>query len=248
MAAMDNQLVRLYRDIDGWAAEEKETEQNVQRLMLLIRDLDEEIAIATENEAQGLIPPVPFDFGTASQQRGALYGDLEGAHQRLTNLRRSPRQRLRLQYYLEACHSIDLAMPARDILPSTSEVSDHEVIESIAYPQHIVPAVDFAEEQMDIWHKLAGSPVMRNNARYPSFIELEWVRATVDGNIVGCPYSLSAFMGYAVNEAVGAIMNQIAQEDQLIQSLQIQREFSFDSYMRTPGVFLFYLCLCMCHF
>ncbi|KAM0518988.1 hypothetical protein ACHAPE_003979 [Trichoderma viride] len=219
MAAMNNQLVRPYRDIDGWAAAE---EQNVQTLMHLILDLDEEIAIAAENEAQGLLPSVPFDFGAASQQRGTLYGDLQVARQRLTNLQRSLHQRLRLQYYLEACHSIDLAMPARDVLPSTPEVSEHEVIESIAYPRHIVPAVDFAEEQMDIWHKLAASPVLHHDACYSNFLELEWVRATVDGNIVGCPYSLSAFMGYAVDRAVKAIMNRIAQEDQLIQSLGIR--------------------------
>jgi hypothetical protein len=238
MAAMNNQLVRPYRDIDGWAAQETATEQNVQGLMRLILDLDEEIAIAAENEAQGLLPSVPFDFGAASQQRVTLYNDLQEEQQRLANLQRSPRQRLRLQYHLEACHSIDLAMPARDVLPSTPEVSEHGVIESIVYPRHIVPAVDFAEEQMAIWHKLAATTVLRNDACYPNFITLEWVRATVDSNIVSCPYSLYAFMRCAVDDAVKAIMNRIAQEDQLIQSLQIRREFSFDSHKRTPGVFL----------
>ncbi|UKZ61139.1 uncharacterized protein TrAtP1_002410 [Trichoderma atroviride] len=221
---MDNQLVRIYRDIEHWDALTKDAEQDVRRIMRNIMALDEQIAIANGYPDQELLQSYEFAVQMANLglEREALYNEWVATNGRLKELRSIPRQRLELQEYLEACHSIDLAMPARDILPSRFEViTDEAEIESTIYPQHIVPATDFAAKQMDIWSRLSQGPEICDGAWYTGYLELEWIRAKVDANIVGCPHSLFTFMGDTVDEAVTDILGRIVKDGHLVQSLGI---------------------------
>lgn len=234
MAAMDTALVRTYRDIDGWDARRRDTQGLVQTLWRSIMNLDEQIAIIRANAPPGYIETwgfISFAHGQAVMTRARLYNQLVNANQLLRELRDAPNRETRLQEYLEACHSIDLAIKARDLLPPISEVLQHDVIERTLFPQHLVPATDFAVDQMSVWRNLIWSADLRFRACYPSFNELEFLRAHVDGSIVSCPGSLFKFMKMAVDEAVNAILDQIVRERNLVRALEIDREFDFDSYM-----------------
>lgn len=238
MATMDNGLVRTYRDIDAWAAKTRDAESTVRALWSNIINLDEQIAIAEADATPGHLAIggfISFDHEVAVMTRGRLYDQLIHTNQQLRELREAPRRKTKLQEYLEACHSIDLAMPSRDILPPSSEVMEHEEIQHALFPQHLVPAKDFAADQMRIWRKLAWSIDLRAKACYSSLIDLEWMRSQVDGNIVSCSGSLFRFIKMAVDEAVIAIMDQIAKERELVQKLEIEGEFYSDSYFRTLG-------------
>ncbi|KAK1252190.1 hypothetical protein MKX08_003377 [Trichoderma sp. CBMAI-0020] len=224
MATMDNQLVRVCRDIDGWDIMVQETEQSVRTVMRSIMALDEQIAIAHENPDQEILESYEFAvmINNLQLERAALYNQWVDTNERLRQLRILPQLRIGLQEYLEAWHSIDLAMPARDILPTRFEVSTHDEIERTIYPQYIVPAVIFATQQMLIWQRLSHSRGFCAGAWYTSFLGLEWTRARVDANIVGCSPSLFTFMQSTVDEAVLEILNQIAEDDQLVDNLGIR--------------------------
>ncbi|PTB36285.1 hypothetical protein M441DRAFT_178139 [Trichoderma asperellum CBS 433.97] len=220
MSATEGALIRVYRDIEG---DERQIQHNLAalaRTRLEIRNLGERIC-----DAHGRAPDAaPLDGNAIFQlhvQRAMLYRQLAAADQQIAALHQGPRALLRLQGYLEACHSIDLAMPARDLLVPAPEVKTHDRILPKRWPRSIVPAPDFAAKQLRIWSRMADSAELRTNACYPSITDLEWVRGTVDGIHVGCVSSLAGFMHRTVDEAVDTILDHIVQSESLVNGLEI---------------------------
>jgi hypothetical protein len=225
MATLNNQLVRVHRDVQ---AENLEIQANLARInnaRFSILDVDNETALA--NQHRLLYPADPFDHLAAFGRylmRQSLYNDLVLANQRIEELRQMPHRPLTLQQYLEACHSIHLAMPARDLLDPPSEVATHDDLQRWIYPKFIKPSTDFAAQQLGVWRQLAQSHALRTDTWYPSIFELEWTRNGVDRRIVSCKESTFEFMTTTVYEAVDTILDHIVQDDNLVEGLGLEGE------------------------
>lgn len=234
MAAMDTGVVRVYRDIEGDVRGIQDAFQKVDTIRLEITGLDDEISVARENLSLS-----PSDGSKAQQvrqrerKRDILYQQLEVTSQRFLELRQRPTRPFTLQVYLEACHSVFLAMPARDLLVPAHEARTHDEIRPMSYPRDIVPSTDFAAKQLGIWNELAQSDDLGTEAWYPSVSELEWMRQGVDGYLVGCQQSLFQFMQSTVDNVVDKILDHIVQDEYLLEGLKIGGEFRFP--YETPG-------------
>lgn len=218
MATTNYIVVRAYRDAEAWDLLIQRCVDKVGAIWRQIRDLDEAIAVGN----------LPSDSPEA-RQRDSLLDVWQAAQRDLYNKQRQPHQPLGLQDYLEACHSIDVAMPARDVLDPAVEVATHGQLRGRSYPRHIEPSAGFAAEQLGVWHGLASSFSLGNECSFPCLAALEAERQYGDNRIVGCSGSLSRFMKGSVEGPVERILEVIAQDARLCASLGVRGEFLLPS-------------------
>ncbi|KAL6900005.1 hypothetical protein GGI43DRAFT_427727 [Trichoderma evansii] len=220
MATTESGVVRVYRDIEGNERKAQDLFQSIVGMRRRVIDLDEKIyAIRPDMRQLSLAELFMVRFLNIIMM--VLNRMIDVTDEAIKELQRWPKRRLTLQTYLDACHSLDIAMSAQDLLVSAPEVRAHGNIQPKLYPGYIAPSPDFATKQLGIWNKLAGNAALRTEACYPSIEDLEWLREELDNRPVGCQWSLFKFMRSAVDEAVDKIMGRIAQNERLVHKFEI---------------------------
>ncbi|KAL7918457.1 hypothetical protein ACQKWADRAFT_330772 [Trichoderma austrokoningii] len=222
MATTDNEVTRVYRDAETWNSFLQRCVDNINYTRRQILALDEVIFAGNANH-RPLPPNSPETF-----QRASLYHYWRNATWDLQVKRQLPYAPLDLQTYLESLHSIDLEMPARDMLDWAPDAAPQPTW----YPQSIEPSTQFAAKQLDVWHELASSFSLRHEACFPSLAHLEWEQRQGGNRIVGCSQSLLWFMKGTVDGPVERILDHIVKDPHLVDSLGVKDIIRYDDYHR----------------
>ncbi|KAG4255571.1 hypothetical protein BFJ72_g14903 [Fusarium proliferatum] len=83
---------------------------------------------------------------------------------------------LTLQQYLEACHSLSLAVEIINDRSLTTQGDTTNPTDRI-YPRRIIPWTTFATEQENIWDEISPSHSFSSQTAFPSPHELDYVRS-----------------------------------------------------------------------
>ncbi|EPE03243.1 serine threonine protein kinase [Ophiostoma piceae UAMH 11346] len=134
---------------------------------------------------------------------------------------------LTLQQYLEACHSLSLAI---EVITDRSLTTQGDTTNPTGriYPRRIIPWTTFAKEQENVWDQLSFSPSFSSQATFPSQHQLDYVRSLLRpvSSEIGLRNSERDVVENAVQKLMDATYNNLS----LRSHLGIDGTVTFESH------------------
>ncbi|KAJ2974721.1 hypothetical protein NUW58_g8564 [Xylaria curta] len=131
-----------------------------------------------------------------------------------------------LPQYLEACHSLHLAI--RDVSPGfTTTQSNLTNPTGQILPRRIVLWHDFADRQDAVWDQLAVGKSFSSKLNFPSLSQLEYVRSTLDP--ISSQFGLQSFERNTVERPVRKLFDTAYDDPQLRLDLNLGGDIGFES-------------------
>ncbi|ORY64925.1 uncharacterized protein BCR38DRAFT_513253 [Pseudomassariella vexata] len=138
-----------------------------------------------------------------------------------------PSQLQTLQPYLEACHSLNLAIPIVTD-PSSTTQGDTTNPTGRRFTQRIVPWRDFAARQAGVCNRLAAGRSFSSRPLFPAPIQLKYVKSML--------YPISSEIGFRIFEhetvenAVRTLFSEAYSDPELRSALDLQCTITFESH------------------
>ncbi|OAQ58143.1 serine/threonine protein kinase [Pochonia chlamydosporia 170] len=132
-----------------------------------------------------------------------------------------------LQQYLEACHSLDIAV---DVVTDRSLTTQGDTTNPAGriFPRRIIPWEDFPVRQQEIWERLSVSPGFSAQTVYPSQHQLSYVKSILQP--VSSEIGLRHFERDVVENAVQKLVDEIYKDPILRESLGLKGTVTFESH------------------
>ncbi|KAF5136461.1 hypothetical protein E5D57_000223 [Metarhizium anisopliae] len=133
---------------------------------------------------------------------------------------------LDLQQYLEACHSLDLAI---DVVTDRSLTTQGETTNPTGriFPRRIIPWDSFAMRQEEIWNDLSISDLLPKPS-FPSYHQMEYVKSLLKP--ISSELGLRDFERDVVENAVQKLVDRAHTDPSLRNSLGLQGTVTFESH------------------
>ncbi|KJK88393.1 hypothetical protein H633G_07733 [Metarhizium anisopliae BRIP 53284] len=133
---------------------------------------------------------------------------------------------LDLQQYLEACHSLDLAI---DVVTDRSLTTQGETTNPTGriFPRRIIPWDSFAMRQEEIWTDLSISDLLPKPS-FPSYHQMEYVKSLLKP--ISSELGLRDFERDVVENAVQKLVDRAHTDPSLRNSLGLQGTVTFESH------------------
>ncbi|EEU47048.1 uncharacterized protein NECHADRAFT_35371 [Fusarium vanettenii 77-13-4] len=131
------------------------------------------------------------------------------------------------QQYLEACHSLGLALKIITDRPLTElEPEDTTNPAGRICPRRIIPWTTFAREQEKVWDKLSFSPSFSSQATFPSRHQLDYVKSLLSP--VSCEMGLRISQRDVVENAAQILVDATYNDSSLRSYLSLGGTVAFD--------------------
>lgn len=153
------------------------------------------------------------------EQRRRELAEADARHSQPTNITQ----------YLEACHTLSLALEVVTDATSTTQ-GDTTKPAGRPYPQRILPWDDFPTRQEKVWEML--SPPYNNKQAYPSPHQLEYVRKYLDP--ISSELGLRHFARETVENPVRTLIEEVYKDEQLREALKLHGTMMFESHTNLP--------------
>ncbi|CAM1508767.1 Fc.00g056150.m01.CDS01 [Cosmosporella sp. VM-42] len=141
--------------------------------------------------------------------------------------RASASQPLTLYQYLEACHSLSLAIKVvTDRSLTTQGDTTHPT--GRIYPRRIIPWNAFAEKQEEVWNRLSFSHLFASQAVFPSQHQLDYVRSLL--HPVSSELELRSGQRDVAENAVQKLMDETYKDPLLASHLDLDGTVTFESH------------------
>ncbi|KAH7012653.1 uncharacterized protein B0I36DRAFT_369779 [Microdochium trichocladiopsis] len=132
-----------------------------------------------------------------------------------------------LQQYLEACHSLNLAIQVVTDQSLTTQGDTTNPTGRI-FPRRIIPWDDFATRQGEIWDDLSISDLFSSLPTFPSQHQLEYVRSLLKP--ISSELGLRDFERDVIENAVQKLVDRAYMDPLLRSSLGLQGTVTFESH------------------
>ncbi|KAJ2894395.1 hypothetical protein MKZ38_007561 [Zalerion maritima] len=132
-----------------------------------------------------------------------------------------------LQQYLEACHSLNLAIQVVTD-PSLTTQGDTTNPTGRIFPRQIIPWDNFAEKQEEVWNELATGQLFSSQAAFPSRHQLEYVKSLLKP--ISSELGLRDFERDVVENAVQKLVDMACTDQILRNNLGLQGTVTFESH------------------
>ncbi|RYP56570.1 hypothetical protein DL771_011749 [Monosporascus sp. 5C6A] len=132
-----------------------------------------------------------------------------------------------LQQYLEACHSLSLAIRVVTDRSLTTQGDTTNPTGRI-YPQRIIPWDGFAAKQEGIWHRLSTGPSFSSQPIFPSSNQLEYVTSLI--RPISSELGLRDFERDTVENAVRKMFEEAYKDPPLRSRLGLEGTITFESH------------------
>ncbi|RYO76643.1 hypothetical protein DL764_010284 [Monosporascus ibericus] len=132
-----------------------------------------------------------------------------------------------LQQYLEACHSLSLAIQVVTDRSLTTQGDTTDPTGRI-FPRRIIPWDDFARRQEKIWDQLLVGYPFYSRAVFPSSHQLEYVASLISP--ISSEIGLRHFERDTVENAVQKLVDEAYSDSSLRDSLGLQGSVTFESH------------------
>ncbi len=138
-----------------------------------------------------------------------------------------------LEPYLEACHSLGLAI---DVVTDRSLTTQGNTTNPVGriYPRRIIPWDNFPERQEEIWNQLS-EPSFAFQPAFPSRHQLDYVRSLIGP--ISSEHGLRYFERDTVENAVQKLVDAVYENQPLRDSLGLRGTVTFESHtnLGTPA-------------
>ncbi|KAF2453121.1 hypothetical protein BDY21DRAFT_357348 [Lineolata rhizophorae] len=138
-----------------------------------------------------------------------------------------------LQHYLDACHSLNLAIQVVTD-PSLTTQGDTTNPTGRIFPRRIIPWDDFPTKQEKIWDQLSIGDLFSSQAAFPSQHQLDYVNSLLQP--ISSELGLRDFERDVVENAVRKLVEQAYNDLLLRSSLGLQGIVSFESHTNLGNV------------
>ena len=132
-----------------------------------------------------------------------------------------------LQQYLEACHSLNLAIQVVTD-PSLTTQGDTTNPTGRIFPQRIIPWDDFVEKQEEVWEKLSIGQLFSTAAAFPSQHQLEYVKSVLQP--ISSELGLRYFERDVVENAVQKLVDRTYTDPILRSIFGLRGSVTFESH------------------
>ncbi|OAQ57692.2 serine threonine protein kinase [Pochonia chlamydosporia 170] len=134
---------------------------------------------------------------------------------------------LTLQQYLEACHSLDLAV---DVVTDRSLTTQGDTTNPTGriFPRRIIPWENFPAKQQKIWEKLSISPEFASQTVFPSQHQLSYVKSILQP--ISSEIGLRNFERDVVENAVQKMVDETYKDPILRNGLGLKGTVTFESH------------------
>ncbi|KAI1839791.1 hypothetical protein JX266_013997 [Neoarthrinium moseri] len=136
-----------------------------------------------------------------------------------------------LEQYLEACHSLSLAIQVVTDRSLTTQGDTTNPTGRI-YPRRIIPWDDFAAGQEAIWERLTGGS-FSSQPVFPTSNQLAYVRSLIHS--ISSELGLRDFERDTVENAVRKLFGEAFRDPQIRSGLGLQGDISFESHTNLGG-------------
>jgi tRNA A-37 threonylcarbamoyl transferase component Bud32 len=132
-----------------------------------------------------------------------------------------------LGQYLEACHSLDVSMVVVTDRSLTTQGDTTNPTGRI-FPERIVPWIDFAAKQEEIWDLLSANTHFSSEPTFPSLHQLDFVRSVL--RPITSEIGLRNFEHVMVENMVQRLVDEVYKDALLRQSLGLDGTVTFESH------------------
>ncbi|KAL2168368.1 hypothetical protein VTG60DRAFT_7346 [Thermothelomyces hinnuleus] len=135
-------------------------------------------------------------------------------------------QPLRLEPYLEACHSLSLAI---EVVTDRSLTTQGDTTNPVGrvYPRRILPWNDFPRRQEEVWNQLL-EPSFANRHTFPSQHQLDYVRSLIKP--ISSEHGLRYYERDTVENAVQKLVDAVYEDPLLRDSVGLRGNVTFESH------------------